>query len=58
MVFIHRFQVIDFLQDRYGLDCGIAASVADFAHACGAYGIPGACQRRVQFMEGYGYTVN
>ena len=56
--FTARTYLMDHLQERYGLDRGQAGTVADFAHACGACGIPGTHQRRVQFMEGFGYTIS
>lgn len=55
--FTARTWLMDHLQERYGLDRGTAATVADFAHACGAYMVPGT-QRKVQFMEGFGYTIS
>ena len=54
--FTARTYLMDHLQERYGLDRGAAATVADFASACGAYGVPGT-QRKVQYMEGFGYTI-
>ena len=56
--FTARTYLMDHLQERYGLDRGQAATVADFASACGAYSIPGTSQRRVQYMEGFGYTID
>ena len=58
MPFTSRTAVMDHLQERYGLTRGQAAEVADFASACGAYGIPGTASRRLQFMEGYGWYVD